>query len=170
MRRTLPLIVVAALLVPAFVAADQSLVRFKGGIGVIPVSRAAGTQNADGTFPDVVRNDIFGTPPGGQPWRIDDLRADVRLDGTIKVDGQGLLLAGSNGIGTPAGQQVRARLFCGGVQHNSNLVPLEPNGDFRIDDVLTPIPPDPCTAPVLLIVSSGGNWFAAGIPKLKNED
>jgi hypothetical protein len=61
---------------------------------------------------------------------------------------------------------VLARLFCGGVAHNSGLVPLEPNGDFEIDDVLTPVPPDPCPTPILLIVSGGGNWFAAGIPKL----
>ena len=49
---------------------------------------------------------------------------------------------------------------------SAGLVALAPNGDFEIDDVLTPMPPDPCTNPVLLIVSAGGNWFAAGIPKL----
>jgi len=45
-------------------------------------------------------------------------------------------------------------------------VPLEPNGDFRIDDTLNPAPSE-CPSPVLLIRSSGnGTWFAAGIPKL----
>ena len=38
------------------VVADDTLVRFKGGIGVIPVSNVAGTANPDGTFPDVTRN------------------------------------------------------------------------------------------------------------------
>jgi len=60
-------------------------------------------------------------------------------------------------------------LFCTNVTVSSDsaTVPLEANGDFRIDGVLTPTPPATCTNPVLLIVSGGnGNWFAAGIPKL----
>jgi hypothetical protein len=45
-------------------------------------------------------------------------------------------------------------------------VPLAPNGDFKIDDVLTTIPPSDCASPMLLIRNaSGGTWFAAGIPK-----
>jgi hypothetical protein len=49
---------------------------------------------------------------------------------------------------------------------DSATVPLEANGDFRIDDVLTPRPPAVCASPVLLIRNAGGAWFAAGIPKL----
>jgi len=41
---------------------------------------------------------------------------------------------------------------------------LQANGDFRIDDVLSPLPTNPCDNPVLLIVNAGGAWFAAGIP------
>jgi hypothetical protein len=154
------------LMIPVAVTAEDSLVRFEGGIGVIPVSSAAVPQNANGTFQNVNRNDVRGTPPGGQPWVIARLSVDVQLDGRISVDGRGLLLAGGNNIGTNATQMVRARLFCGAAQHNSGLVALEANGDFKIDDVLTPAPPTPCASPVLLIVSGGGNWFAAGIPKL----
>ena len=47
-------------------------------------------------------------------------------------------------------------------------VPLQPDGDFRIDDVLVPAPPADCASPVLLIrtVAPPTNpWFAAGIPK-----
>jgi len=44
-------------------------------------------------------------------------------------------------------------------------VPLEANGDFRIDDFLSPAPPNPCVGPVLLIRNTAGSWFAAGIPK-----
>jgi hypothetical protein len=47
-------------------------------------------------------------------------------------------------------------------------VPLEPNGDFRIDDTLNPVPSD-CPSPVLLIRNAGGVWFAAGIPKLGDD-
>lgn len=165
MRKVWLLALALTVIVPLAATAEDSLMLFEGGIGVIPVSRAAAPQNADGTFQNVVRNDVLGTPPGGQPWVIARLSADVKLDGHISVDGRGLLLAGGNTIGTNANQTVRARLFCGGVAHNSGLVPLEANGDFRIDDVLTPVPPDPCATPVLLIVSGGGNWFAAGILK-----
>jgi hypothetical protein len=49
-------------------------------------------------------------------------------------------------------------------------VALEANGDFRIEDALTPAIPDGvCVSPVLLIRTVGQptqNWFAAGIPKL----
>ena len=49
--------------------------------------------------------------------------------------------------------------------HKTATVPLEPDGDFRIDDVLSPAPPSPCDTPVLLIVNANGAWFAAGIVK-----
>jgi hypothetical protein len=142
--------------------ADDTLVSFKGGIGVIPVSSGAGTL---ATATTVNRNIVRGVQPPGQIWRIDDLDAKVKTDGSITVDGRGLLLAGGNNIGTNAGQSVRAKLLCGTVQHDSGLVPLAENGDFRIVDVLSPLPPNPCNSPVLLIVSSNGSWFAAGIPK-----
>lgn len=164
MMRAVLLALFALAVVPSAAAADGTLVKFKGGIGVIPVSRAAPPQNADGSFQNVVRNDVLGTPPGGQPWVIAKLRADVKVDGRIEVTGKRLLLAGGSGIGTNGGQTVRARLFCGGVAHDTGLVPLQPNGDFDIDDILSPLPPLDCEDPVLLIVGGGGVWFAAGIP------
>jgi hypothetical protein len=143
-----------AMSLSAAASADESLVRFDGGIGSQPLRAGALT------------NDVNGTQPGGRPWVIDRLTADVKVDGRIRVDGRGLVLAGGNNVGTSGGQSVRARLFCGGVPHDTpTLVPLEPNGDFRIDSQVTPNPPFPCANPSLLIISAGGNWFAAGILK-----
>jgi hypothetical protein len=142
---------VLGLFVSLPVLAEGPLVRFDGGIGVQPL-RAGAAANV-----------VQGVNPAGTPWVIARLSADVKTDGRISVDGRGLLLAGSNGIGTNGGQSVRARLFCGAVAHDSVLVPLQPNGDFRIDDVLSPLPGNPCDNPVLLIVNAGGSWFAAGI-------
>ena len=138
-------------------ALAQNLVRFSGGIGVIPT----GSSNTT----------VRLVPAAGQVWVIQDLAADVKQDGTIRLDGRGLLLGSGNGVGSNANASVIATLFCandGNVQHSSNLagVPLEVNGDFRIDDTLSPAPPNPCTSPVLLIRNAvSGGWFAAGIPK-----
>ena len=152
----------------------DSLARFEGGIGVIPVSNGAGPANADGTFPNVRLNIVRGVLPGGGAWRIADLRADVDADGHIKVRGRGLLLASGNSIGQNANQRVFATLLCEAaapfVEHSTSVtgVPLEPNGDFRIDEMLDSAPSE-CPSPVLLIRNIGGVWFAAGIPKLGDD-
>jgi hypothetical protein len=145
------------------------LAKFDGGIGVIPVSGVAGPANADGTFPNVRLNIVRGVPPGGGPWRIDDLRAEVFADGRIRVRGRGLLLASGNSIAQNANQRVFATLICEAaapfVERSTDVagVALDPEGNFRIDDVLNPAPAD-CASPVLLIRNTGGVWFAAGIP------
>jgi len=151
-------------------ARDNSLVKFKGGIGVDPISNVVVST----TTPPVTTatpNAVRGVSPPGQIWRIADLDAEVSIDGHIRVRGRGLLLAGGNGIGTSAGQSVFATLFCGpaasAVASSTTLtgVALESDGDFTIDDVLSPLPTNPCDTPVLLIRSAGGThaWFAAGI-------
>jgi len=153
--------------------ARDFLARFDGGIGVTPVANVAGVVNADGTFPNVKQNVVRGVVPSG-PWTIADLRADVDFDGRIKVRGRGLLLANGNSIGQNANAKVFATLFCEAaapfVEHNTDLagVPLDPNGDFRIDDILNPAPSE-CPSPVLLIRNTKGVWFAAGIPR-RGED
>jgi len=134
-------------------AADGTLVRFEGGIGSQPLR--------SGPAVNVVR----GVNPGGIPWVIERFTADVKTDGRIFVDGRGLLLAGGDNVAGTGGQRVRARLFCGSLSQETGLVDLEANGDFRINDVLSPLPPVPCDNPALLIVNAGGAWFAAGTPK-----
>jgi hypothetical protein len=168
---------------PLSAASADNLAQFDGGIGVIPVSNI--TLNADGTVNTVSKNTVRGVPPPGQIWVIADLKADVKTDGHIKVDGRGLLLGGGNGIGTggsgnsptAVNLSVFATLICEAAapftERNTTLtgIQLDDNGNFQIDDMLTPAPPAPadCTKPVLLIRNTGGApnqpWFAAGIPK-----
>ena len=168
------LIAVSLSLAPLGVAADDALVRFDGGIGVDPVSGIASNAPA--------LNVVRGIPPGGFPWVVKRLRADVKVDGRVHVDVRGLLLAGGNVIGTNGGQRVVAMLFCGAPGAGGSLgnatahgsdpagVPLAANGDVEIDDVLSPAPPSPCDSPALLIVTPGTHhWFAAGIPKAEDE-
>ena len=154
MNKTFPACLLSLTTLVALAAgAAEPLARFEDGIGVQPL-RAGGLPNV-----------VHGVNPGGQPWVISRLSADVSADGRIRVDGRGLLFAGGNNIGTPGGQSVRARLLCAGVPHDSDLVPLDARGDFTISGFLNPFPPSPCNNPVLLIVNAGGAWFAAGIPK-----
>jgi hypothetical protein len=151
---------------------ENSLVRFKGGIGVIPVSNVV-VSTAMPPVTKATANIVRGISPAGQIWVIAGLDADVSTDGHIRVRGRGLLLGGGNGIGTSAGLNVFATLFCGpaasAIASNSTQtgVTLEANGNFAIDDVLSPQPPNPCETPVLLIRNAAGNqaWFAAGIPE-----
>ena len=156
---------VLALAISGVAIADDRLVRFEGGIGVIPVSSGVGTA---ATAEVVNRNIVRGVQPPGQIWVIRELRADVRTDGSIRVDGRGLLLGGGNNIGLNANASVFATLNCGTTEHSTTPtgVALDPSGDFRIDDVLNPVP-TACPSPVLLIRNVAGNqaWFAAGILK-----
>ena len=159
MKKISMLIAVASVLgAMAQSAHAQNLVAFSGGIGDIT------TGSAD--------TSVFDVPAAGQIWVIRDLQAEVKVGGSIQVDGRGLLLGAGNAIGSNANASVFATLFCandGDVQHSTNPagVALQVNGDFRIQDSLSPAPPDTCTSPVLLIrVTSNGSWFAAGIPFL----
>jgi hypothetical protein len=160
------LVALVALAVAGMASAQEdSSLKFRGGIGVIPVTGVAATGAVN-------LNVVRGINPAG-PWRIADLNADITSDGHIRVKGRGLLLAAGNGIGTNAGASVFATLFCGpaatATAHSSNRVALDVDGDFRINDFLTPALTETCDTPVLLIRNGGasGVWFAAGIPETR---
>jgi hypothetical protein len=177
---TILVVLISALFASSTVADDShrhnTLVKFKGGIGVHPVSNVSGTQNANGSFPDVTRNVVRGVNPAGQVWVIDKLDAKVKTNGDIKVKGKGLILAGGNNAGRATGQNVFATLICedaGFIERNTNTagVLLTASGDFEIDDVLTPLPAGGCASPMLLIRNaSGQTWFAVGIPDFDDHD
>jgi hypothetical protein len=177
MRIVTLLTVVSLAVVLSLARADDTLVQFDRGIGVDPVSNAQGMA---ATANVVNRNIVRGVQPASS-WVIAKLKAEVKDDGRITVDGRGLVFASGDAIGTalvltPTGAaasiKVFATLICENVapfvERNSNPVPLAANGDFKIDDVLSPLPPPPssCATPVLLIRNAGnGVWFAAGIQK-----
>jgi hypothetical protein len=152
---------------PAGADDDDTLARFSGGIGVIPT----GSSNT------VVR----GVNPAGQIWVIEKLDARVRANGHIKVEGKGLILGAGNDAGRATGQRVIATLICNAagtvadpfIQRSTDTVgvalagvELAPDGDFKIDDMLSPAPPFNCASPMLLIRNAAnGGWFAVGILK-----
>jgi hypothetical protein len=153
---------------------DNTLASFRGGIGVEPVSAGAGTA---ATSTSVTRNIVRGVQPAVQPWRIAGFQANVKADGQITARGRGLVSAGGDSVGTallisPSGAtadfMVFATLICENVapfvEHNSKPVPLSANGNFTINDVLSPLPPTSCTTPALLIRNAANlNWFSAGV-------
>jgi hypothetical protein len=141
-------------------------VQFHGGIGVIPVVSVTGCPSTCVENLNVVR----GVPPGGQIWVINNLDASVNSDGSIKVNGKGLIEGSSDIAGRAPGISVLATLICEPTtpftsrNTSSAGVLLSPTGDFQINDTLAPLPPAACTSPMLLIRSStSGNWLAAGI-------
>lgn len=97
------------------------------------------------------------------------LKAEFKDNGQVAVKGEGLLFAGSEAIGTTGTiQTVGATPYCGTQAFDSGGVPIDANGDFRIDGLLSAFPPNPCNSPALLIRNATGGrlgaWFAAGIP------
>jgi hypothetical protein len=160
---------VAFMIFAASAIADDeqgTLVRFKGGIGVIPVSNVTVNQDVTTVNANIVRT----VNPAGQIWVIRDLDVRIKTNGDIKVEGKGLILGGGNNVGRATGQSVFATLICEAAAPFTLLstdpagVQLAPNGDFKIDDVPGPLPPATCASPMLLIRTTGsGSWFAAGI-------
>jgi hypothetical protein len=175
-KRAAVLAAIVGMVAPINAQDRRLLVRFDGGIGVQPVANVAGAVNpADGTFPNVKQNVVRGVIPAG-PWRIAALKANVYADGRISVRGRGLLLAAGNAIGQTANQSVFATLICDAatpfIERSTSAagVPLEPNGDFRIDDTLDLVPSE-CASPVLLIrAASNRTWFAAGLQQIPDDD
>jgi len=159
------------------------LFKFDGGTGVQPFRSNAGAP---------ALNTVAGVAPGGIPWLIRSFDATIRKNGDVRAHGEGVLLAGGDGLGTRAGpRQVVLSLFCrnapvppavaGSLQttpFNSDPVDLDENGDFDVRSKLTnadgATPPLDCgdtvdNRPVLLIRTMAGNpaapaaWFAAGL-------
>jgi hypothetical protein len=159
---------VSVLLASSIASADQPALRFNGGIGVIPVSAAVGCTTPNPCTPTGInRNIVRGVPPPGQIWTINQLQATVSTTGSIKVSGQGLILAGGDNAGRAPALSVFASLFCGTTESDTNLagVALSPTGDFQINDTLSPVPSATCANPMLLIRSTTqpSPWFAVGI-------
>jgi hypothetical protein len=152
---------------------DHTLVRFQGGIGVQPVS----TGNGQALVADTVnRNIVRGVQPPGQPWAIAAFNAKVKADGRITAQGRGLVFAGGDTVGTAlvitngvatASLRVFATLICENiapfVQRNTAAegVPLAANGDFTIDDVLSP---RPCCSSGMRPVGAGSRPASRSLP------
>jgi hypothetical protein len=135
---------------------------------------------------------LFGVPPAGAPWTIGESQVRVRAD-RVRVRGEGLLLINTgdparDGTTGPV-QMVTAAVFCNDSAtpaFTSAAVPLDPDGDFRVDEDLTTPLPSPCLAPAVLvriaqaagapvangayIAANGGNAPAAAAAPKEDDD
>jgi len=167
---------VSLALVAAAASAAQPpvLLKFKGGIGVDPLTAAGGVDTL---------NVVRGINPGGRAWVIRKLDATVYTDASIVVRGKGLLFSSGEVIATrgPVGQVV-ATLACGSAdaaatKYTSESAPLNDAGNFTIRGTLRDTAGNSaylqpgCANPQLLIrASATGGWFAAGILESDDED
>lgn len=67
---------------------DDTLVKFKGGIGVHPVSNVIFVVGPPLVVTAVNQNIVRGVNPAGQIWVINKLDAKVKTNGDIKVEGK----------------------------------------------------------------------------------
>jgi hypothetical protein len=117
-------------------------------------------------------NSIRGVPGGGLPWQIESGSADVRADGRLHVEIEGLLLAERAPVppnlqGTIPFAQLKAIVSCltstDGVATTDNIstgpFDVTPSGDGELDTTVAL--PTPCFAPIVFVTAPGGAWFAS---------
>src|SRR5439155_19294430 len=116
-------------------------------------------------------NAIRGVGGGGLPWELDSASADLRADGRLQVDVEGLVLARratvpTNLQGTNPVAQFKAIVSCmsisGGAATTANvstpLVAASTAGDAEIDAAIAL--PSPCFAPIVFVTTPTGAWLA----------
>lgn len=173
------MVLAASASVSAHAGGPPPLAKFKGAIGVDPLTAAGGVD-----APNVVR----GINPGGRAWMLGSLKAEIGTDGSIAAKGKALLFTSGDLIGTRGPvTTVGATLACGAAGptatlFNSRPAALDLAGNFVISGKLTQdgvndaVMPATCDNPVLLIrnvnATTGvfGGWFAAGIPQVGDDD
>lgn len=108
-------------------------------------------------------NPIRGVNGGGVPWQIDEGRGELRTDGKLEIEVEGLVLVAS---GMNPIDHFKAIVSCqtivGTTAATTNVstgtFPASASGDSKIEATVSL--PDPCFAPIVFVTSPGGAWFA----------
>jgi len=172
MRKSTPLVLAAILVVGGAIVGGRA-----------PQAEGAGTAKIleFGTMVGVPRpytgstNAIRGVPGGGLPWVVDSAKGELKADGRIEVEVEGLVFdpndPGTIAAGVAGRNTVpnfKAIVSClstdaGGaaitVKVSTGLFPADATGDSSIEDTVTL--PEPCIAPIVFVTSPTGSWFAA---------
>lgn len=108
-------------------------------------------------------NPIRGIVGGGVPWQIDEGRGELRTNGSLEIEVDGLVLVAT---GTNPVTQFKVIVSCqtieGSAATTTNVstgtFPASESGDSKIEATVSL--PDPCFAPIVFVTSAGGAWFA----------
>jgi hypothetical protein len=150
----------AALVLAVGLIAQTSAASSTSGETVLEFKTMVGV---DGPFRGAA-NAIRGIPGAGAPWRIDDVNGELRSDGKLEIDVEGLVLV-NTGLNPAAA--FRGAVSCltstDTTVSTVNLVteqfPATPTGDSEIDAEVSL--PSPCVAPIVFVMNAGGtSWFA----------
>lgn len=112
-------------------------------------------------------NPIRGVSGGGLPWRLTSGDADLRADGRLHLEVEGLVFAAGPNEGTNTIPSFKAIVSCQTIANgaatvanvSTGLFPASTAGDATIDTMVSL--PSPCVAPILFVTSPTGAWFAA---------
>jgi hypothetical protein len=111
-------------------------------------------------------NPIRGVNGGGQPWAVAKARGELRVDGRLKIDVEGLVLVSTGLNPSPSFRAIVSCLTTDGVAVTTRNVvtplpfPATPEGDSEIEAVV--VLPRPCIAPIVFVTNANGtSWFAA---------
>lgn len=113
---------------------------------------------------------IRGINGGGIAWAIGYAEGELRTDGRLKIEIQGLVFAAGANIGTNNQTAFRAIVSC----LDGNGAPVKilteefpatvgaaSDGGGNAEFETTVDLPSPCIAPIIFVTSRGGSWFAA---------
>jgi hypothetical protein len=132
-------------------SSGETVLEFKTMVGV------------DGPFRGAA-NAIRGINGAGAPWRIDGVNGELKSDGRLEIEVEGLVLV-STGLNPSA--FFRGAVSCltndATTVSTVNLVteqfPATTAGDSKIEANVGL--PSPCVAPIVFVMNAGGtSWFA----------
>lgn len=117
-------------------------------------------------------NPIRNVNGGGAPWVLTSGHGELRSDGSLRVQVEGLIIPESAGRGFNPVAFFRGAVSCISVDAAGNQVfhtvytengaevmegdPLDGNATIAAKLIL----PDPCIAPIVFVTSPTGSWFA----------
>ena len=114
---------------------------------------------------------IRGVPGAGLPWIIGDAEADLRSDGRLEINVEGLVLANRAPVpparqGTNPLPQFKAIVSCQStvagapavVNVSPDIFDAIPAGDAATDTSIDL--PTPCFAPIVFVTTTTGSWLA----------
>ena len=168
MRKTLAVTVAAVLVLSALLLggqvspaqADSPVILRFGSMAGIP----AGLTGTQSQIP------LRGINGGGLPWMLTSANGYLKMNGQLKIEVEGLVLAAGANAGSNPVASFRGLVSCvknDGTFENiltdsfpATIGPAS-NGGGNADIETTVSLPQPCIAPIVFVTSPGGAWFAA---------